>query len=166
MSEIGSKIENLIEDLGSISDPQDKFVYIVERAKSAPDFPEEAKIDQFRVPGCLSHMWIYPRSEGNICYYQVESDAQIPKGIAVLITELFDIYATGKYSKIDALRRVAEKGLTSRKDKPITPQTWKNITFELTEIDGSKLTAQLSRPNWWIKHHKATEIGNKVFLSI
>lgn len=90
MSDISSKIENMIEDLGSISDPQDKFVYIVERAKSAPDFPEEAKIDQFRVPGCLSHMWIYPRSEGNICYYQVESDAQIPKGIAVLITELFD----------------------------------------------------------------------------
>ncbi|HMQ87946.1 MAG TPA: polymorphic toxin-type HINT domain-containing protein [Flavilitoribacter sp.] len=84
----------------------------------------------------------------------------LDKGLVLTYSPLPDKYL---YDDRNDLIPVEQRDIDN---EPITPQTWKNITFELTEIDGSKLTAQLSRPNWWIKHHKATEIGNKVFLSI
>ena len=51
-------------------------------------------------------------------------------------------------------------------NEPITPYTWKIIDFERIDPDGAKTVVNLMRPNWWIKALKATNIGNKVYLSI
>lgn len=49
---------------------------------------------------------------------------------------------------------------------PITPHTWKWIDFEMISNDGTHSTAQLRRPNWWIKKIKADKIGNHVYLDL
>ena len=51
-------------------------------------------------------------------------------------------------------------------NEPITPYTWKIIDFERIDPDGAKTVINLMRPNWWIKALKATNVGNKVYLSI
>lgn len=89
MSSIKAKINALIEELGSIDDVDDRFVYLIECAQGAKEYPEKYREDLFRVPGCLSHLWIHPYCEGDFCYFEVDSDAQIPKGIAVVLSSIF-----------------------------------------------------------------------------
>jgi cysteine desulfuration protein SufE len=84
------KKDNLIAELKALSDPEDRFTFIVERAQCQENIPEELKLDSFKVKGCMSQLWIVPSVDQlGICKFQADGDALIPKGITLLILDLF-----------------------------------------------------------------------------
>ena len=84
------KKQQLIDELSIIEDPHERLAYIIERARDYPALDEEYKIDTFKIEGCQSALWLYPRFEQNQCRFQADSDAVITKGIAGLLAELYD----------------------------------------------------------------------------
>ena len=89
-SKFEDRKKDLIEELEALNDPQDRFQFLVERAKEERPLSDEYKLDSFKVKGCMSSLWIAPKfNEDKTVSFLCDCDAMIPKGIALTILDLF-----------------------------------------------------------------------------
>ena len=67
----------------------DRLQYLIDKAKEVEPLPEAAKIEQNRIHGCASKLWIIGGADSNQnMRYQVDGDAFITKGTAKVVTDL------------------------------------------------------------------------------
>ena len=67
----------------------DRLQYLVDKAKEVEPLPEAAKIEQNRIHGCASKLWIIGGADSKQnMRYQVDGDAFITKGTAKVVTDL------------------------------------------------------------------------------
>ena len=86
---IEEKRDQLVEELVPFEDHLDRFAYVIDRAKDSPGLEDEYKIETFLIKGCISQLWIFPKSENGKCFFKADSDASITKGTATLLCELY-----------------------------------------------------------------------------
>ena len=86
---IQEKIDNYKKTLSLFPNPQEKYQYLIEQAKFNDDFPENLKIDEFKVNGCQSQVWLVPEEQDNKLYFKSDSDALIAKGLVTLISTIY-----------------------------------------------------------------------------
>ena len=86
---IQEKIENYKKTLSLFPNPQEKYQYLIEQAKFNDDFPENLKIDEFKVNGCQSQVWLVPEEQDSKLYFKSDSDALIAKGLVTLISSIY-----------------------------------------------------------------------------
>ena len=86
---IQEKIDNYKKTLSLFPNPQEKYQYLIEQAKFNDDFPENLKIDEFKVAGCQSQVWLVPKEQDSKLYFKSDSDALIAKGLVTLISSIY-----------------------------------------------------------------------------
>lgn len=86
---IQDKRDALVEELAPFEDHFERLAYVIDRAKSVPPLDDDYKIDAFLISGCVSRLWVYPRFEAGKCHYHADSDADVTKGTASLLCELY-----------------------------------------------------------------------------
>ena len=86
---IQKKIDNYKKTLSLFPNPQEKYQYLIEQAKFNDDFPENLKIDEFKVNGCQSQVWLVPEEQDSKLYFKSDSDALIAKGLVTLISSIY-----------------------------------------------------------------------------
>ena len=86
---IQEKIDNYKKTLSLFPNPQEKYQYLIEQAKFNDDFPENLKIDEFKVDGCQSQVWLVPEEQDSKLYFKSDSDALIAKGLVTLISTIY-----------------------------------------------------------------------------
>ena len=85
---IQEKVEEYKKTLALFPNPQEKYQYLIEQAKKSEDFPTELRIDEFKVNGCQSQVWLVPEEKDNKLYFKSDSDALIAKGHVTLIASI------------------------------------------------------------------------------
>ena len=83
------KKQELIEDLGLLPSAQDRLMYVVDRAKKTPHLPDHLRTAATRVEGCLSNLWFIPEFKDGNCYFQVDADSHIVRGIAIVLADFY-----------------------------------------------------------------------------
>lgn len=105
------KKRELIDDLSLLPSAQDRLMYIVDKAKKTPQLAPEFRTDAYRVEGCLSNLWFVPEFLEGKCFFRVDGDSHIVRGIAILLAD----YYSG-HSPNDILRQdpafLSEVGIT------------------------------------------------------
>ena len=86
---LAEKKQELIDDLSLLPSAQDRLMYVVDRAKKSPALPEELRNAETRVEGCLSNLWFIPEFKEGKCYFRVDADSHIVRGIAVVLAEFY-----------------------------------------------------------------------------
>ncbi|MGK7889012.1 MAG: SufE family protein [Leptolyngbyaceae cyanobacterium] len=81
------KLEKILQKFQRITEPKQRYEYVLWFAKRLSPFPEEDKIPENRVPGCVSQVHLTATVEDGGIVYQADSDAQIPKGLVALLIE-------------------------------------------------------------------------------
>ena len=85
-------IANKITEMGDnlrLLEGHDRLHYLVDKAKDMEPLPEVAKIDDIRIRGCASKLWIIGGAkEDGTMMYQVDGDAHISKGTAKIVTDI------------------------------------------------------------------------------
>ena len=67
----------------------DRLQYLVDKAKEVEPLPDAAKIEQNRIHGCASKLWIIGGADSqNKMRYRVDGDAFITKGTAKVVTDI------------------------------------------------------------------------------
>jgi cysteine desulfuration protein SufE len=97
MMTLEEKKNALVEEIMLIPDAYERLGYIVDRGKKAHGLPNDLRIDNFKIEGCMSQLWVVPEFHDGVCRYQSESDSAIVKGIASL---LCDFYSEAKPEEI------------------------------------------------------------------
>ena len=76
------------EELEMLTENMDKYQYLIDLgAKSF--MSKEFRIETFKVPGCMSQVWLVPKYDNNIMTFMADSDAHITKGVATLVADIF-----------------------------------------------------------------------------
>ena len=102
---IEEKVEDYKKTLAMFPNPQEKYQYLIEQAKKNEEFPQELRIDEFKVNGCQSQVWLVPEEKKNKLYFKSDSDALIAKGLVTLIASIYSNEAPEDIanSKIDLM---------------------------------------------------------------
>ena len=83
---IEAKVEKYKKTLSLFPNPQEKYQYLIEQAKLNEDFPPELRIDEFKVNGCQSQVWLVPEEKEEKLHFKSDSDALIAKGLVTLLS--------------------------------------------------------------------------------
>tara|TARA_B100001996_G_scaffold7933_1_gene6661 strand:+ start:201 stop:614 length:414 start_codon:yes stop_codon:yes gene_type:complete len=86
---IEAKVEQFKKTLSLFPNPQEKYQYLIEQAKLNEEFPTELRIDEFKVNGCQSQVWLVPEEREEKLHFSSDSDALIAKGLVTLIASIY-----------------------------------------------------------------------------
>jgi len=77
----------LLARLARVKDAQERMALVVECGRRQAPLAETFKTDEFRVEGCLAHLWLVAEFREGKCFFQTDSDSAIMKGISVMLCE-------------------------------------------------------------------------------
>lgn len=80
-------LDRIVERLGSTSDPRRRYEYVLWLAKKLEPFPDDLRLDAFKVKGCVSQVYVVGSLEEGRLHWRGDSDAQITKGLLALLIE-------------------------------------------------------------------------------
>jgi cysteine desulfuration protein SufE len=108
---LADKRAQLLAELEPFGDHHERFQYIIDRAKTAPNLEAALKLDAFLIEGCTSNLWLVPSVDQGVCRFRCDADSLITKGIASLVCELYDGASPQEVAATDA-NFLAEVGVT------------------------------------------------------
>lgn len=87
VSDLPPNLAKIVERFQRHSDPKKRYEQLLWYAKKLEAMPEEEKIAENKVQGCVSQVFITANlQEGKVCY-QGDSDAQLVKGLVALLIQ-------------------------------------------------------------------------------
>jgi cysteine desulfuration protein SufE len=86
---IAEKQNELRKTLTALPTAQDRLAYIVRRGRAAAPLDDALKTESHRVEGCLAKVWFVSEFKEERCFFAVDSDSAIVKGIAVLLCDFY-----------------------------------------------------------------------------
>jgi len=82
-------LENeIIEDFSFFDNWEDKYEYIIDYGKSLEPMDAQYKIDENKVSGCVSQVWLKTDFKDGKMFLQADSDAIITKGLIGLLVRV------------------------------------------------------------------------------
>lgn len=111
-STISEREEEIVSAFSFLENWDDKYEYIIELGKKLPALDDKHKVEENKVKGCQSTVWLVAREENGRIYYEAESDAVIVKG---LISMLVNVLSGQRSEEIinAKLGFIEEIGMTS-----------------------------------------------------
>ena len=89
MSSIADTQNQIVADFAKHAEWEDKYKHLMALGKELPAYPEEQRLDKYKVKGCQSQVWVYPVFDGERIVFHVDSDAMIVKGLAAVLQKTF-----------------------------------------------------------------------------
>ncbi len=84
-------MQSLLEPLRAIADPQERLAAIIARRGQVAELEEADRVEQFRVSGCVSRVWLRAgRSPEDRLRLEVAAEAVMVRGLVVLLCDLYD----------------------------------------------------------------------------
>lgn len=87
--EILNRVEELKSEFASFSSWEDRYAHIIKMGKSLNEFPEKYRLEENKVRGCQSQVWLFPELVDGKIIYHADSDASIVKGIIALLLRIY-----------------------------------------------------------------------------
>ena len=92
---IAEREKFLLDEMADLEDWKERYSYILDLATELESFPEEFRLDEFKVKGCVSQLWLVGQkssqekpNEERIQFF-ADSDSLFVKGMAALLVKLF-----------------------------------------------------------------------------
>src|SRR5678815_5565702 len=78
--------QEIVEEFSLFDSWDDKYEYIIDLGKKLAPLEEAYKIDENKVRGCQSTVWLVADYRDGKVFYKAESDAVIVKGLISMLT--------------------------------------------------------------------------------
>jgi cysteine desulfuration protein SufE len=133
-------IQAIRDDFAFLDEWEDRYRYVIDLGEALPPFPDEARIDKFKVPGCVSQVWLTTDvGEGPdpVVTFQGDSDAHIVRGLVAIMLALFSGQRASRIVATDAEAVLRDLGL----DEHLTPQRANGLRSMVKRIKRDAETA-------------------------
>jgi len=81
--------QKLIEDFNVLGDWMDRYDYLIDMGKSLPPLDEKYKIEENRITGCQSDVWLHSYTRDGKIYFEADAGAIITKGLISLLISVY-----------------------------------------------------------------------------
>ena len=116
--------DQIIEEFELFDDWTDKYEYIIEMGKKLPDLDAEFKVDENKIKGCQSNVWLTSEMKDSKLNFFADSDAVIVKGLVSMLIRVLsghspddianaDLYFIDKIGMTQHLAQTRSNGLLS-----------------------------------------------------
>lgn len=85
MKTIGDIENEIVEDFSLFDSWDDKYEYIIDLGKKLAPLQDAYKIDDNKVKGCQSTVWLHAYFDDGNVYYEADSDAIIVRGLISML---------------------------------------------------------------------------------
>ncbi|MCH2248629.1 MAG: SufE family protein [Cognatishimia sp.] len=103
--------EEIVEDFEFIEDWEERYRYVIEQGKSMDPLDDALKVPATKVDGCASQVWLHPKIDGNVMYFEGDSDAMIVRGLIAVLRKLYNGVPLDEVMAVDARAEFARLGL-------------------------------------------------------
>lgn len=139
---MAARIDSIRDDFAFLDDWEDRYRYVIELGGELESYPEEARDDAHKVPGCVSQVWLHTtRGAGSdpILTFLGDSDAHIVRGLVAIMLALYSGRPASEILATDAEETLRELGL----DEHLTPQRANGLRSMIRRI---RLEAERALP--------------------
>ena len=133
-------IDTIRDDFAFLDEWEDRYRYVIELGESLPAFPDAARSDANKVPGCVSQVWLTTdvgSGADPIISFRGDSDAHIVRGLVAILLSLFSGRSAKSIEATDAEAVLRELGL----DEHLTPQRSNGLRSMVRRIKRDAATA-------------------------
>ncbi|GHC26736.1 SufE family protein [Aidingimonas halophila] len=82
--------EELADEFAMFDNWMDRYQYIIDMGRQLPEFPEEWKVDELKIKGCQSNVWMHHHFDGERLHFSAISDAAIVSGLIAVLMRIYD----------------------------------------------------------------------------
>ena len=76
--------------LSIIEDVQERLAAVVDRARKLPPLADSERVEDNRIEGCVSRVWMLATREADVCRFRIDAESTLVRGLAHLICEVYD----------------------------------------------------------------------------
>src|SRR5690554_2949245 len=87
---IRQREQEIVDEFALFDDWMGRYEYLIEMGKSLPEMPDAFHIDEYKIRGCQSQVWIKPEKANGAVRFLGDSDALITKGLVALLIRVLD----------------------------------------------------------------------------
>ena len=102
--------DNILEDFNFLENWEDKYRYIIDIGKELEKYPEEFRNEDYRVIGCASQVWFYPKivevNGQKIFSFKGDSDAMIVRGLIKILATIYNKTEVQEANYIDPYKKL------------------------------------------------------------
>jgi cysteine desulfuration protein SufE len=104
--------QEIVEEFSLFDSWEDKYEYLIDLGKKLPPLEEQYKLDENKVKGCQSTVWLATDYKNGNVYYKAESDAVIVKGLISMLIRVLSGQSPDSIlqAKLDFIHQI---GMTS-----------------------------------------------------
>jgi len=81
--------KQIVAEFSHLSDWEDRYKKLIELGKSLPDLPDVKKIEDYKVKGCQSQVWIHASLRDGRVVFEADSDALLVRGLVALLLRAY-----------------------------------------------------------------------------
>lgn len=96
--------DEILENFELLDDWDARYAYLVEFGESLEPMDEAVRVDENRVQGCMSQVWVSARratSNGDLVVYQGDCDTAVIKGVLALLIKLLSGRTAADIASLD-----------------------------------------------------------------
>lgn len=86
---IQEKINQIIENFSYFDNWENRYEYVIDLGKKLPNLDDKLKIDEFRIQGCTSNLWVVPEIKKDIVFFKGASDSVIVQGLFAILSNVY-----------------------------------------------------------------------------
>ena len=113
---------------------EDRYAYVIDLGKKLPPMPEAEMVEENKVRGCMSQVWLVSEldaaREPTVVRFRANSDAFIVKGLIAVLMELYDGQPPAYIVETDALDAMRRIGL----DQHLSPNRRNGLVAMVQKI--------------------------------
>lgn len=100
--------KEIIEDFALFDSWEDKYEYIIDMGKKLPVLEDEHKLDENKIKGCQSTVWLVASYNDGRVFFKADSDAIIVKGLISMLIKVLSGHTPTEIidARLDFIRKI------------------------------------------------------------
>jgi cysteine desulfuration protein SufE len=81
--------KQVVQEFAGLSDWEARYKKLIEIGKRLPGLPDEKKLEDYKVKGCQSQVWIHAKMNDGKVIFEADSDALLVRGLVALLLRIY-----------------------------------------------------------------------------
>ncbi len=105
---IESTEEKIIDEFSLFDNWEDKYEYIIDLGKKLEPLNPESKIDENKIKGCQSQVWLTANENDGRIFFKADSDAIIVRGLVSMLIRVLSGHSPQEIidTKLDFINKI------------------------------------------------------------